>query len=124
MVIMDKAAHTVFDTRGIPGENYVAPVDNAQRLTWGGEFIHAAPWSVADQGHNNVSHGCVNISDPDAAWLFARTHIGDPVTVSGTGTPLADGNGWTDWNMTWSDFLAGSALPVPASVREAKAYEP
>ncbi|BCJ32394.1 L,D-transpeptidase [Actinocatenispora sera] len=124
MVIMDKAAHTVFDTRGIPGENYVAPVDNAQRLTWGGEFIHAAPWSVADQGHRNVSHGCVNISDPDAAWLFARTHIGDPVTVSGTGTRLAPGNGWTDWDMDWDTFVAGSALPVPDSVRNATAYDP
>jgi len=124
MVIMQKASHIVFDTRGIPGENYVAPVDNAQRLTWGGEFIHAAPWSVYQQGHVNVSHGCVNISDADAAWLFAHTHIGDPVTVSGTGTKLAEGNGWTDWNMNWSDFLAGSALPVPDSVRDAPAYNP
>ena len=47
------------------------------RLTWGGEFIHAAPWSVG-QGNTNVSHGCVNMSDGNAAWLFAITHIGDP----------------------------------------------
>lgn len=124
MVVMAKAAHTVFDTRGIPGENYVAPVDDAQRLTWGGEFIHSAPWSVGDQGHRNVSHGCVNVAPDDARWLFERTHVGDPVTVTGTGTKLAAGNGWTGWDMNWSTFIAGSALPVPKDVADAPAYNP
>ena len=34
------------------------------RYTWKGEFFHAAPWSVGDQGKRNVSNGCVNLSPP------------------------------------------------------------
>lgn len=124
MVVMAKAAHTVFDTRGIPGENYVAPVDDAQRLTWGGEFIHSAPWSVGDQGYRNVSHGCVNVGPGNARWLFEQTHVGDPVTVTGTGTKLASGNGWTGWDMNWSTYIKGSALPVAKDVADAPAYNP
>jgi len=111
MVIMDKRVQTVFDTTGEPGDQYVADISYAQRLTWGGEFIHAAPWSVADQGVNNVSHGCVNMSWGNAEWLFSVTHIGDPVTVVGTEQALANGNGFTAWNLSWDEYVKGSALP-------------
>lgn len=111
MVIMDKRVQTVFDTTGEPGDQYRADISYAQRITWGGEFIHAAPWSVGDQGVNNVSHGCVNMSWGDAEWLFGLTHIGDPVTVRGTEQTLESGNGFTAWNQTWSEHLKGSALP-------------
>jgi lipoprotein-anchoring transpeptidase ErfK/SrfK len=112
MVTMSHDYSTIFD---VPGE-YVVQVYYAMRLTWGGEFIHAAPWSVGDQGHDNVSHGCTNISMDNAQWLYSITHIGDPVTVQGTEVQLTDGNGWTAWNETWPEFVAGSALPVPASL--------
>jgi lipoprotein-anchoring transpeptidase ErfK/SrfK len=112
MVIMEKKAQTVFDTTGEPGDQYRADVSYAQRLTWGGEFIHAAPWSVGDQGVNNVSHGCVNMSWGDAEWLFGVTHVGDPVTVSGTEVALQPGNGFTAWNQSWEEHLKGSALPA------------
>ncbi|GIH06981.1 hypothetical protein Rhe02_50480 [Rhizocola hellebori] len=111
MVIMDKAVHTVFDTTGEPGDQYRADISYAQRITWGGEFIHAAPWSVGDQGYNNVSHGCINMSWENAEWLFGITHVGDPVTVRGTEVALARGNGFTAWNESWSEHLKGSALP-------------
>jgi len=111
MVIMDKKTRTVFDTTGEPGDQYRADVSYAQRLTWGGEFIHAAPWSVGDQGVNNVSHGCVNMSWGDAQWLFSVTHIGDPVTVTGTEQALVNGNGFTAWNLSWEEYVKGSALP-------------
>jgi lipoprotein-anchoring transpeptidase ErfK/SrfK len=113
MVIMTKDVHTVFDTTNEPGvDHYRADISYAMRITWGGEFIHAAPWSVGDQGVNNVSHGCVNMSWDNAQWLFGVTHIGDPVTVRGTEQQLVNGNGFTAWNMSWPDFLKGSALPV------------
>ena len=61
MVVMDKKESTVFDTFAElgPDEGYRTNIDFAQRLTWGGEYIHSAPWSVGDQGVRNVSHGCV-----------------------------------------------------------------
>jgi len=61
----------------------------------------------------NVSHGCVNLSTENAAWLFERAKIGDPVIVKGTEVQLEHGNGWTAWNVSWEEFVAGSALPQP-----------
>ncbi|SIN36678.1 L,D-transpeptidase [Micromonospora cremea] len=116
MVVMEKKESTVFDTRDDPdpSNRYVTEIDFAQRLTWGGEYIHAAPWSEHVQGRQNVSHGCVNVSMANARWLFDKTRIGDPITVKGTERKLAAGNGWTAWSLSWSEFVKGSALPVPA----------
>ena len=118
MVVMSKERETVFDTFDElgPEEGYRVDIEYAMRLTWGGEYIHAAPWSVADQGARNVSHGCVNMSMENAAWLFEHALIGDPVVVKGTERALAHGNGWTAWNLSWEEFVQGSALPVPAEL--------
>lgn len=114
MVVMEKKESTVFDTTDTDGaDGYVTEIDYAQRLTWSGQYIHSAPWSVGDQGRRNVSHGCVNVSPSNARWLFDKTLIGDPVVVRGTSDKLAYGNGWTPWDLTWDEFKKGSALPVP-----------
>ncbi len=82
----------------------------AERLTWSGQFIHAAPWSNADQGRNNVSHGCVNVSTEGGKWIYDWVRVGDPVVIKGTEERLPTGDGWTAWNLSWEDFRAGSAL--------------
>jgi lipoprotein-anchoring transpeptidase ErfK/SrfK len=112
MVVIQKLRHTVFDTMAElgPTKGYRTDIDFAQRITWSGQFIHAAPWSEGVQGKVNVSHGCVNVSEKMGAWLFSRTMMGDPITVSGTGSALKNGNGWTDWNMSYDQFKKGSAL--------------
>ena len=119
MVVMEKMEETVFDTfeQFGPVEGYRVDVDFAQRLTWSGQFIHAAPWSNASQGRENVSHGCVNVSQDGGQWLFGKTLIGDPVTVTGTEEKLDEGNGWTAWNVSWEQFTKGSALPIPESLK-------
>ncbi|WP_213456577.1 L,D-transpeptidase [Rhizomonospora bruguierae] len=119
MVIIQKLRHTIFDTYDElgPEDGYRTPIDFAQRLTWGGQFIHAAPWSVSSQGRTNVSHGCVNMSMSQAEWLFGVTKMGDPITVKGTTRKLADGDGWTDWNVSFSTFAKGSALPLEEGVK-------
>ena len=111
MVVIDKNADYTFDTRREIEDGYVVDVKFAMRLTWGGEFIHAAPWSVRAQGNRNVSHGCVNMSTENAQWLFDQTQVGDPVTIKGTEVDLAWGNGWTDWDVPWEEYLKGSTLP-------------
>jgi lipoprotein-anchoring transpeptidase ErfK/SrfK len=118
MVVMDKMTSTVFDTYAElgPDEGYRTEIDYAQRITWSGQYIHSAPWSVGAQGHRNVSHGCVNVSPGNARWLFAQTKVGDPITVSGTERRLEVGDGWTAWNQTWQEFVKGSALPGPAEL--------
>jgi lipoprotein-anchoring transpeptidase ErfK/SrfK len=116
LVVMEKAASTVFDTTDEGPNGYKVNIQYAQRLTWSGQYIHSAPWSTGDQGHRNVSHGCVNVSPSNAAWLFGKTLIGDPVIVRGTSDKLVYGNGWTPWNVSWKQFAEGSALPVPADL--------
>lgn len=117
MVVMDKLASTVFDTTDTDGAaGYRTKIEFAQRLTWSGQYIHSAPWSTGAQGHTNVSHGCVNVSPSNAKWLFDKTLIGDPVVVKGTSDKLAYGDGWTPWNVSWADFVKGSALPVPTDL--------
>ncbi|UQU63730.1 Ig-like domain-containing protein [Couchioplanes caeruleus] len=118
MVVMEKMAATVFDTRAElgPRDGYRTEIEYAQRLTWSGQYIHSAPWSVGSQGRRNVSHGCVNVSPSNARWLFDKTLIGDPITVRGTEDKLVYGNGWTPWDVSWKEFVKGSALPVPADL--------
>lgn len=121
MVVMEKKEQTVFDTRAELGsEGYVTDISYAQRITWSGQYIHSAPWSVGSQGRTNVSHGCVNVSPSNARWLFDKTLVGDPITVKGTGDPLDAGNGWTAWDMSWKEFVKGSALPVPEDLASAQ----
>lgn len=122
MVVMDKLAQTVFDTTAElgPADGYRVDIEYAQRLTWSGQYIHSAPWSVGAQGHRNVSHGCVNVSPSDARWLFSKTLIGDPVIVKGTSDKLSYGNGWTAWDVSWAEFVKGSALPVPAELKSVR----
>jgi len=114
MVVIEKKPAALFDssTYGLAVDSpdgYRTKVKHAIRLTWGGEFIHGAPWSVRDQGRRNVSHGCINAAPADAAWLFGRVRMGDPVVVRGTGTPVALGNGWTEWTLTYAQWLTHSA---------------
>ncbi|MFV2084367.1 Ig-like domain-containing protein [Micromonospora sp. LOL_021] len=125
MIVMEKLKETVFDTYEElgPEEGYRTDIEYAQRLTWGGEFIHAAPWSVADQGVRNVSHGCINMSMDNAKWLFNQTRVGDPVTVKGTEVQLANGNGWTVWNLSWDELVDGSALPYEPESTESATTE-
>jgi lipoprotein-anchoring transpeptidase ErfK/SrfK len=112
MVVIEKQRKTVFDTFDElgPEEGYRTDIEYAQRITWSGQFIHAAPWSEGVQGRRNVSHGCVNVSMAMGKWLFERTMMGDPITVKGTEEKLKNGNGWTDWNMSWEEYKKGSAL--------------
>jgi lipoprotein-anchoring transpeptidase ErfK/SrfK len=102
------------ETVGIPqGSAEAYDIDDVQwamRLTFSGEFIHAAPWSVASQGSANVSHGCTGMSTENAAWLYAMTLRGDVVEYTGTDREMEPDNGYGDWNVDWSDYKSASAL--------------
>jgi lipoprotein-anchoring transpeptidase ErfK/SrfK len=86
------------------------------RISDGGEFVHAAPWSVGEQGHINVSHGCVNLSTENAEWFYNWAQTGDVVDVYGGVRPPEPGDpGTADWNMSWKQWLAGDAAPTAAA---------
>lgn len=112
-VIMDRkpvermdAASTGTDPKD--PEYYDLKVKWAMRLTWSGEYLHAAPWSVGSQGRANVSHGCTGMSDGNAKWMYDNSNIGDVVVYTGGSRPLEWGNGYTAWEMSWEKWSAGS----------------
>ncbi|MQY31469.1 L,D-transpeptidase [Nocardia aurantia] len=83
--VLEKFRTVEFDSRtiGIPlsdPDGYLITGEFAERLTWDGVFVHSAPWSVDEQGNQNVSHGCINLAPDDAAWYYSNVNIGDLVT--------------------------------------------
>jgi lipoprotein-anchoring transpeptidase ErfK/SrfK len=105
--LMDSS--TVGIPRNSPG-GYYQRVAWSVRISNSGEFVHAAPWSTGSQGRANVSHGCVNLSTADAAWFYRLTRRGDVVEVKGSPKRPGDSLGVADWNMSWAEWLAGSAI--------------
>lgn len=85
--VLEKQSSVVMDSRtiGIPlnsPEGYKLTVADAVRITWGGVYVHSAPWSVGSQGYANVSHGCINLSPDNASWYFSQVGVGDPVIIN------------------------------------------
>jgi lipoprotein-anchoring transpeptidase ErfK/SrfK len=115
-IVMEKFRKKRMDSRTIgigrndPNFYNIPDVYWALRVTYSGEFVHGAPWSVADQGEANVSHGCVGMSLEDAKWLYERSRRGDVVKVTGTDREIEPGNGYTDWNVSFKEYKQGSAL--------------
>ena len=114
-VIMTKERTRIMDaatggTAKTDPEYYRLEVQYAMRLTWSGEFLHAAPWSVWAQGSQNVSHGCTGMSLDNAAWMYDQSEIGDVVVYTGTDKPMNSGNGITVWNYSWDRWKSFSAL--------------
>jgi lipoprotein-anchoring transpeptidase ErfK/SrfK len=83
---LEKEQVVIMDSRtiGIPlsdPEGYKLTVNDAVRVTWGGVYVHGAPWSVGSQGNSNVSHGCINLSPDNADWYYNTVRVGDPIIV-------------------------------------------
>lgn len=96
----------------------IKAVPHAMRLTDSGTFIHGNYWGTDSVfGKVNTSHGCVGLKDVrgggdghlPAAWFFDHSMIGDVVIVKNSTdkTALAPDNGLSDWNMPWSEWVAG-----------------
>lgn len=82
----------------------------ATQMSYSGIYVHAAPWSVAEQGNSNVSHGCINVTTEAAEWFQNTVKRGDIVTVKNTvGSTLSGYDGLGDWNIPWSVWKDGNA---------------
>jgi lipoprotein-anchoring transpeptidase ErfK/SrfK len=120
-LVLGKAADVIMDsaTNGIPRnspDGYYEHVAWDTQISSTGEYVHAAPWSVGDQGSSNVSHGCINISTANAEWFYGFSQRGDVVDVTGTSRPPNDDIAMVDWKLPYDQWQAGSALfdPTPA----------
>ncbi len=111
-IVLDRESvvHMISSTVGIPVKS---PAGYNEFVYWdvhisdSGEYVHAAPWSVAEQGFENVSHGCVNLSPADAEVFFHFSRVGDIVEVTdGVRPPLQGDHGVMDWSfgagVTWT----------------------
>ncbi|RLL68604.1 Ig-like domain-containing protein [Streptomyces sp. Z26] len=101
------------------GEYDIKDVPHAMRLSTSGTFIHGNYWG-ADSifGSVNTSHGCVGLNDvkgagdskQDGAWFYENSMIGDVVIVKNSpDKEIKPDNGLNGWNMSWSEWQAGSA---------------
>jgi lipoprotein-anchoring transpeptidase ErfK/SrfK len=106
-VTMDSS--TVGIPKGKPGYYKIDTKFNL-RLTWTGEYIHAAPWSVGSQGSANVSHGCTNMSPANAQWMFENSKVGDVVKFTGSNRPFLPTEGIGVWQYSFTQWKAQSAL--------------
>ncbi|WP_240969132.1 Ig-like domain-containing protein [Streptomyces sp. HNM0575] len=125
MVISEKFKVTRMNARtvGFGGEYDIDDVPHAMRLTDSGTFLHGNYWaSKRTFGRANVSHGCIGLRDrkggdpgSPAGAFFRDSLTGDVITVKNSGErTVAPGNGLSGWNMGWSQWTAGSALPAAA----------
>jgi len=106
-IVMDSA--TVGIPKGDPNYYKISTRWNL-RLTWTGEFIHSAPWSVNAQGSQNVSHGCTNMSPVNAEWMFDNSRRGDVVTFTGSEREFQPTEGIGVWVYSYAGWKALSAL--------------
>jgi lipoprotein-anchoring transpeptidase ErfK/SrfK len=102
--VLEKFPHIVMDssTYGVPvssANGYKVDVDLAVRIDNSGNFVHSAPWSVADQGKRNVSHGCINISPENAKWFYDNFGSGDPIVIKNSQGIYNQPDGASDWQM-------------------------
>jgi lipoprotein-anchoring transpeptidase ErfK/SrfK len=95
-VVMDSATYGVPNTSP---DGYRVHVQLAVRFDNSGNYVHSAPWSVADQGDRNVSHGCINISPADAKWFYDNFGEGDPILVSNSVGSYTHDDGAQDWQL-------------------------
>jgi lipoprotein-anchoring transpeptidase ErfK/SrfK len=114
-VVLGKIYYKVMDgtSIGIPKDSpdyYRLDVYYAVQVTRSGEFVHAAPWSTWAQGKTNVSHGCIGMNTSNGRWFYDRSIVGDVIRTTGTTKPMELNNGFGDWNLSWSDWVKGSAL--------------
>ena len=124
-VVLDREGviRMVSSSNGIPvnsPDGYDELVYADVHISDSGEYVHAAPWSVASQGHTNVSHGCINLSPTDAFAFFAFSRVGDVVAVVGGPRPPELGDhGVMDWDTNWKEWT-----PVAMPRTEARSKPP
>jgi len=112
-IVLDRESvvRMISSSNGVPvnsPDGYDELVYSDVHITDSGEYVHAAPWSVESQGHENVSHGCVNLSAANALTFFDFSRVGDVVMVTGGPRPAARGDhGVMDWDTAWNLWTPG-----------------
>lgn len=80
------------------------------KISVDGIYLHELDTTVWAQGHQNVSHGCLNLNYKNAHWYYLHSRIGDVVKVVHSGGPKLQFWQGGQWSVPWSEWLRGSAL--------------
>jgi lipoprotein-anchoring transpeptidase ErfK/SrfK len=93
-------------SKGANAYKTVVPV--GVRISYDGEYVHWADWSVWAQGNTDTSHGCLNVSPDNSWWFYHWSQPGDIVDVRNTGRPLEEWNSGY-WNVSWAKWVGDGA---------------
>ena len=118
----DKLATKTYTSQALqitdPDQQYSLDAKWNTRLTPTGEFIHTASWAYGRIGRWNGSHGCTNMFEQDAKWIYDKTIPGDPIVYVNTGGSMMES--WNGagglWNIPWAEWQKRSALSSPTGV--------
>jgi lipoprotein-anchoring transpeptidase ErfK/SrfK len=102
------------DSYGLPANSPLgyAPekVYWSTKISTDGIYLHELDATVWAQGHQNLSHGCLNLNYTNAKWFYKHSLIGDVVKVVHSGGPKISFNQGGQWSIPWTEWQKGSAL--------------
>jgi lipoprotein-anchoring transpeptidase ErfK/SrfK len=121
-----KESYKVYTSQAIgitdPAQAYRLEAPWNVRLTPTGEFVHTARWAYGRLGRYNGSHGCTNMREEDAKWIYDQTVPGDVIDFKNTGGSYVES--WNGpgglWNIPWESWLKKSALGNPSGIPDMK----
>jgi lipoprotein-anchoring transpeptidase ErfK/SrfK len=100
---------------------YKEEIPWAVRISDSGEYVHQSAGYYQFLGRSNQSHGCVRATPAGAKWFYTIAQRGDVVKITGTKRKLQWNNGWSYWQLNWTQWKKGSALPAqPAQSAQPK----
>ncbi|GAA0923455.1 L,D-transpeptidase [Nonomuraea longicatena] len=82
----------------------------AVRISDTGEYVHQSNGAYQFLGRSNQSHGCVRATPAGAKWFYQISQRGDVIKITGTKRKLDWNNGWSYWQLNWTEWKKGSAL--------------
>jgi lipoprotein-anchoring transpeptidase ErfK/SrfK len=88
---------------GYPAE----PIYWSTKISTDGIYLHELDTTVWAQGHENVSHGCLNLNHANAKWYYQHSRIGDVVRVVHSGGPKIQVWQGGDWSLPWREWVKG-----------------
>ena len=110
-VIMDSS------TFGLPKNSrlgYRETINYATKISTDGIYLHQLDSTVWAQGHQDTSHGCLNLNGDNAKWFYDLSVPGDVVEVRNSGGPPLGLSQNGDWTLSWDQWRKGSAVkPAP-----------
>ncbi|MEU7859531.1 L,D-transpeptidase [Nonomuraea sp. NPDC049141] len=89
---------------------YKEEIPWAVRISDSGEYVHQSAGYYQYLGRSNQSHGCVRATPAGAKWFYGIAQRGDVVKITGTKRKLDWRNGWSYWQLNWTEWKKGSAL--------------